>query len=88
MKFQIGVALFTVENNTAKDIYSIVFEVRLFAEDKSILKIDTVSYSNTSSTEGNTLPFLKSGEETFFPYSLTKQTVKASAKVLSYEFER
>lgn len=87
LKIQNNVALFTVENNTDKDIYSVVFEVTLFSKDKSILKIDTVSYSNTRDLEGKVKPFVEAGQETFFPYGITEETTSTSARTIEFGFE-
>lgn len=86
-KIQNNVALFTVQNNTEKDIYSVVFEVTLFSKDKSILKIDTVSYSNTKDVEGKVKPFVEVGQETFFPYSITEETASTSVRTIEFGFE-
>lgn len=85
-KIQNNVALFTVENNTEKDIYSVVFEVTLFSKDKSILKIDTVSYSNTRDLEGKVIPFVEAGRN-LFPYGITEETASTSVRTIEFGFE-
>lgn len=87
MKFQNQAALFTVENNTEQDIYTVTFEVTLFSKDKSILKIDTVDYSNSIDSVGNTIPFVEAGKDTFFPYGITQETTSASARTLNFGFK-
>lgn len=86
-KIQNNVALFTVENNTEKDIYSVVFEVTLFSKDKSILKIDTVSYPYTRDLERKVKPFVEAGQETFFPYGITEETASTSVRTIEFGFE-
>ena len=86
-KIQNNVALFTVENNTEKDIYSVAFEVTLFSKDKSVLKIDTVSYSNTRDAEGKMIPFVEAGQETFFSYGIPEETASTSARTIEFDFE-
>jgi hypothetical protein len=88
MKFQNQVALFTVLNNTDQDIYTVSFEITLFSEDKSVLKIDTMNFSNTSDNAGNQIPFLEAGADTFFPYSITDKTTSASARAIDFGFSK
>ena len=88
MKFQNQVALFTVLNNTDQDIYTVSFEITLFSEDKSVLKIDTMNFFNTSDNAGNQIPFLEAGADTFFPYSITDKTTSASARAIDFGFSK
>lgn len=88
MKFQNQVALFTVENNSGKDIYTVTFEVTLFSKDKTVLKVDTVDFSNISDAEGNLRPFVEAGKDTFFPYGITEETASTTARAIEFSFEK
>jgi hypothetical protein len=82
-----NLVLFAVENHTNQDIYSIEFEITYYSSDKSLLKIDTVSYSKTTDVAGNIVPFVKSGKETFITYSMPQETSSATARVLKFKTE-
>lgn len=82
-----NLVLFAVENHTDQDIYSIEFEITYYSTDKSLLKIDTVSYSKTTDVSGNIVPFVKAGGETTITYSMPQETSSATAKVLEFKTE-
>ncbi len=72
-----GIAIFSVLNNTSKDILSIDFELKYFNAEKEIIKIDTVHYSSISGV------FLKAKGQTIIAQTVPRNTNKASAKIIS-----
>ncbi|MDF2157293.1 hypothetical protein [Algoriphagus sp. CAU 1675] len=88
LKFQNDLVLFTVENNTGEDIYSIGFEITYFTSDHSIIDVDTLKFSKTSDPEGIQKPFVEAGSETFFSYSMPPNTSSASARAFEFSFNK
>lgn len=88
MKFQNQVALFSVENNSGKDIYTVTFEVTQFSTDKTVGKVDPVDFSIISDVEGNPRPFVEAGKDTFFPYGITEKTSSTTVHTIEFSFEK
>ena len=71
------IAIFSVLNNTSKDILSIDFELTYFNAEKEIIKVDTVHYSSSSGV------FLKAEGQTIISQKVPSNTNTASAKIIS-----
>jgi hypothetical protein len=76
---------FEVENNTEQDVMKISFEVTFVDGFGEELSVDTVSYTRSSDSDGNTTPFVEANGSTFFVWEAPENARSAHARVLSYE---
>ena len=76
-----GVATFTMENETGKDVASFNIELTYLSEDNRTLKIDTVNYSVKDKSQ----PFVKAEEQTYLTQEVPDGTTSATGKVLNYQ---
>lgn len=76
-----GIATFTIENTTEKDITSLTTELTYFSEFDRAIMIDTVDHAMKDRSKA----FLKAGEETFITQQVPEGTISATGKVLNYE---
>ncbi len=76
---------FTVDNRSSLDVRAASFIVSHWSEDGEVVQVDTVIYSTTRNATGE-IPFVRAGDETFFPLSIPAGAASASAIVLSVDF--
>lgn len=77
---------FRVVNRSDVDVRSAEFVVRYEVEGQEGVRADTIRYEATRDTEG-AVPFVRAGDETFFPHRLPEGGLRASAEVISVVFE-
>ena len=81
------IARFEVANASPDDVESISIEVTFRSEDASVVRVDTVTYEYVSDPATcDIIPFVRSGEQTFFAWRVPPDGVSATAAVLETNF--
>lgn len=77
-----GLARFELHNRTSSDLNAIELEITYLGDRRSVVRIDTVSYTATG-TDGNGTVFLKAKQSTMIVQSAPQGTTSAEGRILS-----
>ena len=81
------IARFEVANESTDDVRSISMEVTFRDGDGGVVRVDTVTYEYVSDPSTcDIIPFVRSGEQTFFAWRVAPGAVSATVSVLETTF--
>ncbi len=76
-----GLARFTIDNHTGKDVATFTTELTWLSKDEKTLRVDTVNYGMKDKSKA----FLKTGDGIFIVQKAPEGTTSATAQILEYK---